>query len=120
MESKKENNVQIVRHAIENTMGSAKGNYAFFREQNKELTPEDTEKMNNLRDAAIQRLERALEKEENQNEAMSKFMDALKASDWSTEESLLAFKKNVFDPFVAPEVDGLGELRDNLFRNRLQ
>lgn len=117
MESQKKEDVGMVRHAVGNMMGSAIARSQFAREDNKNLTQEHIQDMEEHRQEAIQRMETWLQKSGNApDKTMLKFMDELKASSWSTEESLLAFKKNVYDPFVASEEEGLEELRDNLFK----
>lgn len=115
MEEKEKANTGMVRHLVGNNMGSAKGNYAFYRTQNKELPEELVRKINELKEEAIVRLDKWLEEEGTKDEGMLKFMEGLRASDWSTEESLLAFKRDVYDLFVTPLEGGARELRNEIF-----
>ncbi len=120
MENQEKENVGMVRHVVGNMMGSAIGRSEFAREDNKNLTQEHIQDMEEHRQEAIQHMETWLQKSgDAPDETMSKFMNELKASNWSTEESLLAFKKNVYDPFVASQEEGLEELRDSLFKGPL-
>ena len=122
MENQEKKNVDMARHAVGNKLGSALGRSTFALANNKNLTQEHIQDMENHKQEAIQQMQRLIEKESDykHDEAMSKFMDELRASNWSTEESLIAFKKNVFDPFVASEEEGLEELRNSLFKNSLR
>jgi len=111
---------EMVAHVVANNFGSARGNYIFYRDKGIELTGEIVEEMKKLRENSITRLEKWLSTQGVRDEAMSRFMDLLKASDWSTEESLLAFKKDVYDPFMSAPGETATELRNKLFGNPLK
>ena len=110
----------MIAHVVGNNIGSARGNYIFYRDKGIALTPEVVAEMKRLRDDSIKRLEEFLEKGRDKDEDMLKFMDLLRASDWSTEELLSAFKKDVYDPFEESSPEGARELRDRLFKRPLR
>ena|SRR3990167_4820999 len=95
-QERKEENILMVRHVLGNIMGSTKGRYAFLRINNEALTKEFIQEAEWSKREAIKLLEERLKIEGILDEAMSTFMDELKASDWSTEESLLVFLKKKY------------------------
>jgi len=123
MEGKKNKNIGMVLHSVGNNIGSARGNYTFYRTNDRGLilTEEAVQGIKRSREKAIQGLETQMNNESGYtpDEAMLKFMDQLRASDWSTEESLLAFKRDVYDPFIASSGEETREVR-NQFRNPLR
>ena len=118
----KNNNIQMVLHSVGNTIGSVKGRYIFAREKNytKEKTDEYVEAEIH-RQKIMKQLQTLVTKEESApNQAMLDFIQKLGASDWSTEESLLAFFKDVYVPFTTPSTESATEVRNKLFRNPLK
>ena len=120
MEKKEETNVGIVLHSVGNKIGSTRGRYIFARD--KSYNAEETKSYvdaENARREATEQLEKLIchEGDDNPDQAMSAFLESLKASDWSTEESFLSFKTEVFDPFTSSgESESARKIRDRLFR----
>lgn len=121
MKNQEEANMSIVGHSVGNVLGSA-----LSRIDDISL-PEEERDMERHKQEAIERLETVinLEKEKRgyvPDESMLNFMEALRASDWSTKEALFAFTDAVYNPFTKAEErekrrDSLKEIFE---RNRLR
>ena len=121
MDTKENANTGIVGHSVGNKPGSTRGRYVFAREQN--YSAEETIRYvdaENARTEAIEQLEGLIrgKGEGSPDQAMSDFLERLKSSDWSTEESFLTFKRDVFDPFVG--LRSAQERRDEIFKRPLK
>ncbi|MEX2029330.1 MAG: hypothetical protein WD963_02505 [Candidatus Paceibacterota bacterium] len=119
MEKKESSDIGNVMHSINNTLGSARGRFMYFKDHPEEFTDEEKSELANHKPYAIKQLKRLVG--DKPSKAMQDFIAQLEASDWSTLENLLTFQKNVYAPFTAtPEKEKTAELRNSLFTNPLK